>query len=49
MIAHGDTIVVAHKNPEFIEALKGVRDEQVVVDLVRVPYDGDAEYDGICW
>ena len=23
--------------------------DQVVVDLVRIPFSGEADYDGICW
>jgi len=49
VIAHGDTIVVAHKNAEFEEALKHTRAGQVVVDLVRIGHAGDADYDGLCW
>ncbi len=49
VIAHAETIVVAHRNPEFEEALSRTRPDQVVVDLVRVPFDGPADYDGICW
>ena len=46
---HADTIVVAHKNAEFEEALRQARPDQVIVDLVRIPFDGEAVYDGICW
>ncbi len=49
VIAHAETIVVAHRNPEFEEALSRTRPDQVIVDLVRVPFDGPADYDGICW
>ena len=49
VIEHADTIVIAHKNPEFEEALRHTRPEQVVVDLVRIPFSGEADYDGICW
>ena len=49
VVAHGDTIVVAHKNAEFEDALKQTRADQVVVDLVRLNFEGDGQYDGICW
>lgn len=49
VIEHGETIVVAHKNAEFQDALAKVGPEQVVVDLVRIPFEGSGEYDGICW
>ena len=49
VIEHADTIVVAHKNAEFEEALERARPDQVIVDLVRIPFEGDADYDGICW
>ncbi|MEZ4415317.1 MAG: nucleotide sugar dehydrogenase [Gemmatimonadota bacterium] len=49
VVAHGDTIVVAHKNREFEEALARTRPDQVIVDLVRIPFEGTADYDGLCW
>ncbi|MEM9254954.1 MAG: nucleotide sugar dehydrogenase [Pseudomonadota bacterium] len=50
-IAHGDTIVIGNGAPEFKDILTITRDDQVIVDLVRI---GDevsipGRYDGICW
>src|SRR6476620_6670603 len=47
-----DVIVVGNGSPEFSEALRRTRPEQVVVDLVRVKVnraDVPAQYQGICW
>jgi GDP-mannose 6-dehydrogenase len=49
VIDHGETIVVAHKNPEFEAALARLGPSKVVVDLVRVDHRSEAAYDGICW
>jgi hypothetical protein len=45
-------IVVGNAAPEFADALKRTRPDQVVVDLVRVKTeraDIPAQYQGICW
>ncbi len=49
VVRHGDTVVVAHKNDEFQKALSKTREGQVIVDLVRIPFEGEGEYDGLCW
>ncbi len=51
VLEHGEAIVVGNYDPEFKCALDGLRDDQVVVDLVRVApgrVSGDG-YAGICW
>jgi hypothetical protein len=38
--------------PEFAEAVKDCRSDQIVIDLVRLPISGSlltADYRGICW
>ena len=52
VLDNSDVIVVGNAAPEFSEALKRTRPEQVVVDLVRVKIDRTeipAQYQGICW
>jgi GDP-mannose 6-dehydrogenase len=48
-----EVIVVGNGSPEFGEALKRTRPDQVVIDLFRVgnvtPADVPARYTGICW
>ncbi len=47
-----DVIVVGNGSPEFVEALKKTRPDQIVVDLFRTNVDRDqvpAAYTGICW
>jgi GDP-mannose 6-dehydrogenase len=52
VLDHSDVIVVGNAAPEFADALKRTRPDQVVVDLVRVKTeraDIPAQYQGICW
>ena len=52
VLRHSDVIVVGNGAPEFAEALKKTRPEQLIVDLVRVQTnrsDSPAQYQGICW
>ena len=52
VLDHSDVIVVGNGAPEFADALKKTRPEQVIVDLVRVQTnrsDIPAQYQGICW
>jgi GDP-mannose 6-dehydrogenase len=53
VIDQSDVIVVGNASPEFAEALKRTRPDQIVIDLVRVkgldPEEIPASYDGICW
>jgi GDP-mannose 6-dehydrogenase len=48
-----DVIVVGNGSPEFAEALKATRPDQIVIDLFRVRglqrHDIPARYSGICW
>ncbi|MCX2980985.1 nucleotide sugar dehydrogenase [Halieaceae bacterium IMCC14734] len=50
-IAHGETIVIGNAAEEFRQILSDTKDEQVVVDLVRVSdlRSIEGRYDGICW
>ena len=48
-----DVIVVGNGSPEFAEALKKTRPDQIVIDLFRLkglePTAIPAQYTGICW
>jgi GDP-mannose 6-dehydrogenase len=53
VLDRSDVIVVGNASPEFSDALKRTRPDQVVIDLVRVKGvtrdEIPARYDGICW
>ena len=52
VLEHSEVIVVGNAAPEFSDALKRTRADQVIVDLVRVKADRadiPAQYQGICW
>jgi len=52
VLAHSEIIVVGNGAPEFSEALKRTRPEQIILDLVRVKANRDeipGQYQGICW
>jgi len=52
VLDHSDVIVVGNAAPEFSDALRRTRPEQVIVDLVRVKTDRaeiPGQYQGICW
>jgi GDP-mannose 6-dehydrogenase len=52
VLDNSDVIVVGNAAPEFSDALKETRGDQLIVDLVRVKTDRaqiPAKYEGICW
>ncbi len=52
VIDQSEVIVVGTQAPEFAEAIERCRPDQIVVDLVRLPFRGallKADYRGICW
>lgn len=52
VLDRSDVIVVGNAAPEFSDALKKTRPEQLIVDLVRVKTDRTeipGRYEGICW
>ena len=52
VLAKSEVIVIGNKAPEFRQVLQHVRQDQVVIDLVRILKDIDtldARYEGICW
>ena len=51
VLEHAQTVVIGNNDPEFRNALSRLRDDQVVVDFVRIT-DGknnNGNYEGICW
>ena len=52
VLDHAQTVVIGNKDPEFTSISDRMRDDQVLVDLVRVTGGRRSEagkYDGICW
>jgi GDP-mannose 6-dehydrogenase len=52
VLDQSDVVVVGNAAPEFSDALRRTRPEQVIVDLVRVKTDRaeiPGQYQGICW
>jgi GDP-mannose 6-dehydrogenase len=52
VIDGSEVIVVGNQAPEFVDAVKACRPDQIVIDLVRLPIYGSllqADYRGICW
>ena len=52
VIDESDVVVIGNAAPEFGDAIMRCRADQVVLDLVRVPFDPakvSAKYQGICW
>jgi GDP-mannose 6-dehydrogenase len=52
VLAESQVLVVGNKGPEFASALQQVRQDQIVIDLVRLFKDTDSlgnRYQGICW
>ena len=52
VVDHADVIVVGNQSAEFSEGLLRCREDQIVIDLVRLPIEGSklkADYRGICW
>jgi GDP-mannose 6-dehydrogenase len=52
VIDRSEVIVVGNAAPEFADAVTRCREDQTVIDLVRLPVDFSrvrARYDGICW
>jgi GDP-mannose 6-dehydrogenase len=52
VLDHAQTVVIGNKDPEFGSIQQRLRDDQVLVDFVRVNANQRSEagkYDGICW
>jgi GDP-mannose 6-dehydrogenase len=51
VLEHGDTIVIGNNATEFKDVFGKLREDQTVVDLVRITDDFNTGcgYEGICW
>jgi GDP-mannose 6-dehydrogenase len=51
ILDHADTIIIGNGDSEFSSIIERVKDNQVIVDFVRINTDvsQDDRYDGICW
>ena len=52
VLAESEVIIIGNKAPEFRQAFQKTRQDQVVIDLVRILKDTqqmDTRYEGICW
>ena len=51
VLEHAQTIVIGNKDPEFKQVPALMRDDQVMVDFVRIAdrRSEEGKYDGICW
>jgi GDP-mannose 6-dehydrogenase len=51
VLEHAQTVVIGNKDPDFEEVPKMLRDDQRLVDFVRIgnQRSGNGKYDGICW
>jgi len=51
VLAHSKTLVIGNGDPEFATVFKDLRDDQVMIDLVRVSESRSVAgtYEGICW
>lgn len=51
VLAHSKTIVIGNGDPEFGNVVRELRDDQVMIDLVRVSQSRSVAgtYEGICW
>jgi GDP-mannose 6-dehydrogenase len=52
VLDHAEILIIANEGPGFREALKALRADQSVYDLVRItdqPELPEGRYDGVCW
>jgi GDP-mannose 6-dehydrogenase len=51
VLKHAQTVVIGNKDPDFEDVPKMLRDDQRLVDFVRIgkQRSGCGNYDGICW
>jgi len=51
VLDHGQTIVIGNNDPEFREVPSRLREDQYLVDFIRVTESrsGNGRYNGICW
>jgi GDP-mannose 6-dehydrogenase len=51
VLQHAQTVVIGNKDPDFKDVPRRIREDQRLVDLVRISdqRSGDGNYSGICW
>jgi GDP-mannose 6-dehydrogenase len=51
VLDHAQTVVIGNKDPEFGDVPERLREDQVLVDFVRITSrrSEEGKYDGICW
>ena len=51
VIEHSDAIIIGNGSKEFKEAVKGLSDDKIIIDLVRIDKDkiSEGNYVGTCW
>lgn len=51
VLNHAETVVIGNKDPDFAGVPKRLREDQFLVDLVRITEEGskNGNYEGICW
>jgi GDP-mannose 6-dehydrogenase len=51
VLEHAETIVIGNKDPDFADVPVRLRENQQLVDFVRVSnqWRMDGKYEGICW
>ncbi len=51
VLEHAETVVIGNRDPEFGDIAKRLRDEQKIVDFVRIDNQRseNGKYNGICW
>ena len=51
VLKHAQTVVIGNKDPDFKDVPRRIREDQRLVDLVRISdqRSGDGNYSGICW
>ena len=51
VLDHAQTVVIGNRDPDFRNVPERLRDDQVLVDFVRITgrRSEKGKYDGICW
>jgi GDP-mannose 6-dehydrogenase len=51
VLGHAQTVVIGNRDPDFKDVSKRLREDQRLVDFVRISdqRSGNGKYDGICW
>jgi GDP-mannose 6-dehydrogenase len=51
VLDHAQTVVIGNKDPDFWHVPGRLRDDQLLVDFVRITdrRSSNGKYDGMCW